>query len=37
MHRLGAAAEEAGISIEMLIEVRNEYVEANRTVTNMRA
>ena len=31
-----AAAEEAGIAVEMLIEVRNRVVEAYRTLTNMQ-
>ncbi len=32
-----AAAEEAGIALDLLIEVRNKLVEAYRTVINMQA
>jgi flagellar hook-basal body complex protein FliE len=31
-----AATEEAGIALEMLIEVRNKFTEAYRTVINMQ-
>ena len=31
-----AAVEEAGLALEMLIEVRNRFVEAYRTVVNMQ-
>ena len=37
MHQVMAAAEEAGISLEMLIEVRNKFTEAYRTVINMQS
>ena len=36
LHDVMAAAEEAGIAVEMLIEVRNRLVEAYRTLTNMQ-
>lgn len=36
IHDVMAAAEEAGIALEMLIEVRNRVVEAYRTLTNMQ-
>ena len=36
LHDVMAAAEEAGIAVEMLIEVRNRVVEAYRTLTNMQ-
>jgi flagellar hook-basal body complex protein FliE len=32
-----AAAEEAGIAVEMLVEVRNKLIEAYRTLTNMQS
>ena len=35
-HRVMAAAEEAGIALEMLIEVRNKLAEAYRTVMQMQ-
>jgi flagellar hook-basal body complex protein FliE len=31
-----AAAEEAGIALEMLIEIRNKVTDAYRTVINMQ-
>ncbi len=37
MHQVMAVAEEAGISLEMLIEVRNKFTEAYRTVINMQS
>jgi flagellar hook-basal body complex protein FliE len=37
LHQVMAAAEEAGISLEMLIEVRNKFTEAYRTVINMQS
>lgn len=37
LHQVMAAAEEAGIALEMLIEVRNKFTEAYRTVINMQA
>jgi flagellar hook-basal body complex protein FliE len=36
VHEVMAAAEEAGIALEMLIEVRNKFTEAYRTVINMQ-
>ena len=37
LHQVMAAAEEAGIALEMLVEVRNKVVEAYRTVVNMQS
>jgi flagellar hook-basal body complex protein FliE len=37
LHDVMAAVEEAGIALEMLIEVRNQMVEAYRTVVNMQS
>lgn len=37
IHQVMAAAEEAGIALEMLIEVRNKLMEAYRTVMNMQS
>lgn len=37
VHEVMAAAEEAGIALEMLIEVRNKLTEAYRTLVNMQA
>ena len=36
LHDVMAAAEEAGIALELLIEVRNKLVEAYRTLANMQ-
>ena len=36
LHQVMAATEEAGISLEMLIEVRNKFAEAYRTIINMQ-
>jgi len=36
VHEVMAAAEEAGIALEMLIEFRNKSTEAYRTVINMQ-
>lgn len=36
LHEVMAAAEEAGIALEMLIEIRNKVTEAYRTVINMQ-
>lgn len=36
MHQVMAASEEAGIALEMLIEVRNKFLEAYRTLTTMQ-
>jgi flagellar hook-basal body complex protein FliE len=37
VHRVMAAAEEAGIALEMLVEVRNKVTEAYRTVISMQS
>lgn len=37
LHEVMAAAEEAGIALEMLIEVRNKLAEAYRTVIGMQS
>jgi len=37
LHDVMAAVEEAGLALEMLIEVRNRFVEAYRTVVNMQS
>ena len=37
VHEVMAAAEEAGIALEMLVEVRNQFVDAYRTLINMQA
>jgi flagellar hook-basal body complex protein FliE len=36
LHQVMAATEEAGISLEMMIEVRNKFTEAYRAVINMQ-
>jgi flagellar hook-basal body complex protein FliE len=36
LHEVMAAAEEAGIALEMLIEIRNKVTDAYRTVINMQ-
>lgn len=36
LHQVMAATEEAGIALEMLIEVRNKFTEAYRAVMNMQ-
>lgn len=36
LHQVMAAAEEAGIALEMLVEVRNKIVDAYRTLTQMQ-
>ncbi len=36
LHRVMSATEEAQISLEMLIEVRNKFAEAYRTLTSMQ-
>lgn len=36
LHDVMAAAEEAGIALELLIEVRNKLVEAYRSLANMQ-
>jgi flagellar hook-basal body complex protein FliE len=37
MHQVMAAAEEAGIAVELLVEVRNKLVEAYRTLSNLQS
>ena len=37
LHRVMAASEEAQISLQMLIEVRNKFLDAYRTLTSMQA
>lgn len=37
MHQVMAAAEEAGIAIEMLVEVRNKMIDAYRTLISMQS
>ncbi len=37
LHQVMAATEEAGIALEMLIEVRNKFTEAYRSVINMQS
>src|SRR5688572_28030595 len=34
LHQVMAATEEAGIALEMLVEIRNKFIEAYRTVVN---
>lgn len=36
LHQVMAAAEEASVSLELLVEVRNKLTEAYRTVMNMQ-
>lgn len=36
VHEVMAAAEEAGIALDMLIEVRNKFVQSYRTLINMQ-
>jgi flagellar hook-basal body complex protein FliE len=36
LHQVMAATEEAGISLQMLIEVRNKFADAYRSLTNMQ-
>ena len=36
LHRVMAASEEAAISLQMLIEVRNKFADAYRTLTTMQ-
>lgn len=36
LHDVMAAVEEAGLALEMLIEVRNSFVDAYRTVVSMQ-
>jgi flagellar hook-basal body complex protein FliE len=37
LHQVMAAAEEAGIALDLLIEIRNKLTEAYRTVIGMQA
>ena len=37
LHQVMAASEEAGIALEMLVEVRNKLTEAYRSVINMQS
>lgn len=37
LHQVMASAEEAGIALEMLIEVRNKFLDAYQTVINMQS
>ncbi|MEX0912605.1 MAG: flagellar hook-basal body complex protein FliE [Gemmatimonadota bacterium] len=37
LHQVMAATEEAGIALEMLVEVRNKFTEAYRTIINMQS
>jgi flagellar hook-basal body complex protein FliE len=36
LHQVMAASEEAGISLELLVEIRNKLTDAYRTVMNMQ-
>jgi flagellar hook-basal body complex protein FliE len=37
LHQVMAASEEAGIALEMLVEVRNKLIDAYRTVSSMQS
>jgi flagellar hook-basal body complex protein FliE len=37
LHQVMASQEEAGIALQMLVEVRNKFTEAYRTVINMQS
>ena len=37
VHQVMAASEEAGLSLEMMVEVRNKFAEAYRTLINMQS
>ena len=37
LHQVMASAEEAGIAVEMLVELRNKLTDAYRTVINMQS
>jgi len=37
LHQVMAAAEESGIALEMLVELRNKFTEAYRTLVNMQS
>lgn len=36
LHQVMAAVEEANLSLEMLVEIKNQFVDAYRTVTSMQ-
>jgi flagellar hook-basal body complex protein FliE len=37
MHQVMAAAEESGLAVEMLVEVRNKFIDAYRTLISMQS
>ena len=37
LHQVMAAAEEAGVALEMLVELRNKLTDAYRTLVNMQS
>jgi len=37
LHQVMASAEEAGIAVDLLIQVRNKFLDAYKTVLNMQA
>src|SRR5262245_4665602 len=37
LHQVMAATEEAGLAVEMLVELRNKFTEAYRSVANMQS
>jgi flagellar hook-basal body complex protein FliE len=37
LHQVMAASEEAGIALEMLVEMRNKFTDAYRTIINMQS
>jgi flagellar hook-basal body complex protein FliE len=37
LHQVMAASEEAGIAVELLVEVRNKFIEAYRTLSSMQS
>ena len=37
LHQVMAAAEESGIALEMLVELRNKFTEAYRTLVNIQS
>lgn len=37
LHQVMAAAEESGIALEMLVELRNKFTDAYRTLVNMQS
>lgn len=36
LHQVMAAVEEAGLSLQMLVEIKNRFIDAYRTVVNMQ-